>query len=123
MPISQVFCRLQSKKIILNNEGVKLEVLKNSCLTLAEIHANDYNFGQLTEYVCTENHQEDTFLLLLSTQQLACGGMVLIFSFNHFLCDANAACLFIADFASQVKNSTFKFDQSEVRIKVPSTIK
>ena len=108
------FSRLHSRKVLLNNEGAKLVVLKDLSLTLAEIDKNDYNFDRLIGHIGAERPFEDGFLMSLVIQKLACGGMILIFSFNHLLCDVNSAYLFVTEFSSQVKSLEFKFDQKEV---------
>ena len=109
-----VLFRWQPGKVILNNKGARFVVLEPSSLSLAEIEANDYNFDHLTQHFGTGVPMDCEFPLNLSMQRLACGGMLMVISFTHLLCDANSFYLFVADFASQMKNSTFKFSQQEV---------
>lgn len=106
--------RLESKKIILNNEGAKIVVLKGSSLTLSEIEKENYDFDLLIDHFGAEKPFEDGFLMTLFSQNLSCGGIVLIFSFQHLLCDVNSAYQFVAEFSSQVKNGCFKIAANEV---------
>ena len=109
------FFRLQANKVNLNNEGAKLVVLKESSLTLAEIEKDDYNFAQIVEHFGGGAPFESEFPLTLSKQKLACGGMLLMISFKHLLCDVNSFYVFVAELASQLKNSAFKFPKENVR--------